>query len=412
MEDRLLHSVLLLVPVVRVCLEGLPGEEGTEDHVDGCHEGHEGIGECVHDGDIGDACCAEGVDDDDDLHCEDDLLVVLDEPGVCLGHGVVSDEGGEREDEHEDRDDVLGSLADGGAGDDILHQGCTLGSDGQDLVVTSVGEDDEGGDGTDDQGVDEDTEGLDLSLLDRVGDVRGCGEVCDGTETGLVREDSSLQTGDDDDSDSSAEHGLPVECVLEDHDEGVDDSADVETDGDDGEDDPCDGHDGDDLGRELRDHLESLEDEDGGDDCDDCCEHEVVVVEGEGSAEGGGCVTGLDTDESDTEGQDEKDGGEDTELPASETLLGVVGRSSVELSVGLLLLVDLCKGGLHEGACRSDDGEDPHPEDRSGSSGDDGGCNSSDVTYTDTGTHSDTESFEGGDLLGVSSFLDSGECER
>ncbi len=225
-------------------------------------------------------------------------------------------------------------------------------------------------------------------------DISGCGDVGDGTETGLVGEHSSLQTDDDDASDGSSHDAGRLEGVLEDHGERVADSIDVHDDGDEREDDPCDGHDGDDGGGELGDPLESLEDDEGGHCGDDDREHVVVVVEFERSAERVGCVACLDGDESDSEGEDQEYGCEVSYLLVAETFGGVVGGAAVEVAVLLLLLVDLGEGGFHEAAGGSDDGEDPHPKHGTGTSGDDGGRNSRDVTDADTGAHSDTERFE------------------
>ena len=400
MELRFLHSGLLLLPVVGIGLEDLPAQKSHDDHVDGSHRRHERIAERVHDGDIGDACGAERDDDDEYADEQDVLLAVLDEPGVGFAHGVVSDQAGECEDEHEERDDVVRDVPHG-IRSDGLNQVCSLESECGNLREVAVGKNDECGDGAHDEGVDEDTEGLDHSLLDRVLDVRSGRDVGDGTETCLVGEHSSLQTGDDYGSDSSAEGAGNGECVLEDHRDGVDHSTDVEADGDECEDDPEDGHDGDDLCGELRRGLQSLEQDEGCERRDDDGEHEVVVLEVEGTAESAGSVTGLDPDEPDTEGQDEEDRGDDTEFPVAETLGGVVGGTTVEVTVLLLLLEDLGEGGFHEAAGGTDDGEDPHPEDRSGTTHHDGGSDSGDVSYADTGAHSDTERFERGDLGGL-----------
>ena len=83
----------------------------------------------------------------------------------------------------------------------------------------------------------------------------------------------------------------------------------------------------------------------------------------------------------------------------------------MELAVGLLLLEELGERRLHETAGRSDDREDPHPEDGSGTSDDDGACHSGDVTYTDTGSETDAERFERRYCVAVLPLLRSGQGE-
>ena len=242
-------------------------------------------------------------------------------------------------------------------------------------------------------------------------DVRGGRDVGDGTETGFVGEDSSLQTGEDDGTDSSSDDRLCVERIFEDHLDGHGDLAEVHADYDECECDPCECHEGDDGGGELSDLLDSPEEHDRRSGCDDGTEHDIVVLELECLSECRAAVRCLDSDESDTECEDGECCKKDTEVPALESLACVVCGTSVVSAVGLLLFVELCQNGLHEAACGTDDREDPHPEDRSGSSGYDRCGNSCDVTYTDTCTHSDTECFERRyfDLVIIS--LDIGQCQ-
>ena len=76
----------------------------------------------------------------------------------------------------------------------------------------------------------------------------------------------------------------------------------------------------------------------------------------------------------------------------------------MEVAVNLLLLEELSEGTLNEGCCGTEQCEDPHPEDCTGTTHDDGGGHSCDVTYTDTGTHTDAECLEGRDHMACFAF--------
>lgn len=291
-----------------------------------------------------------------------------------------------------------------GVGGYRLHQIGPFESDGIYLGVVAIGEDDQSGGGAHDEGVHENAEGLDHSLLDGVLYVSGGGDVSDGTETGLVGEHTPLESGDDYGSHGSSKGTGHSEGVAEDHGDRVDYAVYVEAYGNDGEDDPQDGHDGNDLGGELGDGLESLEQDHCRKARDDQGEDEVVVIELERAAEGVGGVTGLDSDESDSESKNEEYCGDDPDPSASETFQSVICRTAVEVAVLLLLLVYLSESGLHEAAGGPYDGEYPHPEDRTGTSHDDGGSDSRYISDAYTGAHSDAKRFERGDLGGLLTF--------
>ena len=81
----------------------------------------------------------------------------------------------------------------------------------------------------------------------------------------------------------------------------------------------------------------------------------------------------------------------------------------MEVTVALLLLEDLTDSTLDETGCCSNAGEDPHPENSSRTSHNDCCSNTSDVTDTNSCTHTGTECLEGGDGLLTFLFFNTGE---
>ena len=156
----------------------------------------------------------------------------------------------------------------GGLGElDAVHRG----------VADSANEDDEGGAGADDQGVGEDSEGLDEALLYGVGGI-GCGRhVRSRAHTGLIAEHSALDALHDGGADASSGQFPPssavsvpeAECVRDDQAEYLGNFSYIHGYDDKRQGDVEEGHHGDEQAAHAGDAPDAAEDDHEGQDRED-----------------------------------------------------------------------------------------------------------------------------------------------
>ena len=173
-----------------------------------------------------------------------------------VGIVEVSEQGGEGEHDHGDRDEHGADTSEEGR-DGVLDIGGAfdIGSE-----MDAGGQAHESRRRAEEHGVDVDRKGLRKSLLDGVRDHGGGGGVRRGTDTGFVRVEASLDAVDEAGSGHAAEDGLEVEGVFEDDAEHVRDVLQIGDDDDEGDEDIEDAHGRNDRTRELDDPLAAAED--------------------------------------------------------------------------------------------------------------------------------------------------------
>nr|DAL56230.1 MAG TPA_asm: hypothetical protein [Caudoviricetes sp.] len=313
-----------------------------------------------------------------------------DEPHVGLAVVVVADDRreGEEEDRHGDEQSADGA--------DFAHQG---GLRQLDAVQRGVGdaaeEDDEGRAGADEQRVGEDTEGLDQPLLHRMRDVGRGGDVRGRTHAGLVAEQTALDALHERRASRSAQDRTPAEGLGEDQPEHLGQPADVEQDDAQGQQDVAQGHDRDDHAADPGDAVDAAEDDEererGEPDAD------PVRIEPEGPLPCGADRVALHRVEGKPERYGDQHGEQHAHPPFSEPVLHIVGRAA-DVGVAAAAFVELRKGRFDEGARGPHEGDDPHPEDRSGTADDDRRGHAGQVARADAAGQRYGEGLERGDV--------------
>ena len=285
-------------------------------------------------------------------------------------------------------------LGNGLLGEDRSDQGAVAG------VVGLGGQQDEqaGGRAHEDR-VDEDAEGLDEALAHGVGDGRGASGIGDGSEPGLVGEQPATHAVEQcrEDSSGGAEQGLvEAEGPFKDAPQDLGEPTDVENDDHHGHEHVGQRHKG---GQPLRDtghEPDPAQDHGSGEQNEEDPDHPARDA-GDGGGDDLGQRVRLHHDHCHAD-RDDAHGGEDfAPQGRSQTVLDVVGRAPAEGEVPAALLEDLGERGLHEAGGHADEGDDPHPEQGSGTAGHNGQGDSGDVPDADSRGQSHGEGLEGGD---------------
>ena len=243
----------------------------------------------------------------------------------------------------------------------------------------------------------------------------GSGSRCvrSGTDTCLVGEQTALEAEDHAGAHKTAEDSLEVKCIREDHAQHVRNVADVQDDDDDGDQDIEHTHDRDQTLADRDDTSSAADQAVQAEETQSCAEDlredcriiEAVVLEGRLH------VVSSQHVECDTVACDQADGEDDRQRTAVQSGLDVVCRSAVGASVRILLLIDLCKAGLHKTGSAAEKGDHPHPEQSAGAAKADGGGDADDVSGTDAGRGGDHQCAEGRNItLVLRLFQDHAPC--
>lgn len=391
MEVRFLDAVRPLSAVVGVCLDGILAQLRHDQDVDYSARGHHQVHEheqCIRRVEAGE----EHDHEDEHVHRYELPFLLSEEQDVVLADDVICHQAGECEYEEEYRDEVRCESSVCGF-EHMLeqHGGFEVQVDGR--AVAYACHDDECGHGAYD-GVDQDTEGLGETLGHRVADIRHGREVGDGTDSGLVGEDTPLHSDDQHGTDTSSDGCGYGERVGEDGCEGIDDTIVVHHDGYEADDYPDECHDRDDTDGHVGDPLDTADDNECGQQGEDDREDELVVLEVEGTDHRLGHAADLHRDESDDVHQHDDDGDYDGHPLETESVGHVVCGSAVELTVVRAHLVYLSDRGLQEAGGHTDYREHPYPEYGSRSAYDEGQDGTGDVAHSDTVAHAHAEHAE------------------
>ena len=224
-----------------------------------------------------------------------------------------------------------------------------------------------------------------------------------GALAGFVRIDAALDAP----ADCRADAGHRRERVADDQHDDARQLRDVQGDDADGHEDVAEGHERHDDLRDVGDALDAAEDDDAEDGHDDHGGRELRVADiaetglqhaGAAERELRGVADGIRLHG----GQQQADGnnGRQRKDPCVPLLahgfFDVIGGAAAELAF-LLFLVDLAEGGLDVGRGRTEEGDDPHPEDRTGSAEADGRRDTGDVAGTDPARERNRQGLERGD---------------
>lgn len=225
-------------------------------------------------------------------------------------------------------------------------------------------------------------------------DIRHGREVGDGTDTGLVGEDTPLHTYDQHGADTSSDGCGYGERVGEDGCEGIYDAAVVDCDGYKADDYPGERHDRNDADGHVRDPLDTAYDDECGEQGEDDGEDQFVPFEVEGTDHRLGHAAYFHGNESDDVHQHDDDGDDDGHPLQTESVGHIVCRSSVELTVVRADLVYLSDRGFQEAGGHADYREHPYPEYGSRSAYDERQHGSAYVADADTVAHAHAEHTE------------------
>ena len=262
------------------------------------------------------------------------------------------------------------------------------------------GDDDEGVEGEDHEGVDEHADHGDDALLVGILDVGLRVGVRRGAHTGLIGEQAALRALGERDlqrrAEAAADDGLRSEGIPEDHAEGRGDVLDA---GD--EDDQSAGqensrHDGHDLLGHGGEALHAAEEDEAADGdehhADDPRRHVEGV--GEGLADG----VGLHHAAEEAERQNDGDGEEAREELAEAALEGggdIVNRAAEDVAVLIHGARFLRERGFRVDGRHAEEGDDPHPEDGAGAAGEDRAGRADDIAGADLRRNGGGERLEG-----------------
>ena len=171
----------------------------------------------------------------------------------------------------------------------------------------------------------------------------------------------------------------------------------MEGDDDNGHDDVDQGHDGRHPLGDAGDPAYSAQDDQGGQPHQHRGGGARAQVQRGVRADDPGDGVGLDHDDGEAAGEDRQSREGDTQGAAAHPARHVVGGPAAEGAVGVTDLEHLGQGRLEEGGGHPDQGDHPHPEDRTGAAQDEGGGHSEDITDAHAGGQGDREGLEGGD---------------
>lgn len=391
MEDRV-FAFGLLAAIVLEEEDGLFGERedgGEVAYDDGSHE------------DVGERPCEveshDGTEHDHGGGAETDKEEGDGAGGevadVGLAIEIVADDAAEGEKEDKDGDERRTEPSDL-VGHGVLRELDAVGG----CVVDTAEEYDEGRAGAYDKGVGEDTETLYEALLDGVGDHGRGGGVWRAALTGLVAEETSLDTLHDGDADEAAGELVDAERALDDELDDVGDERDIGDDDNDGNDEVDDSHGWDDGGGEARYAVDSTEDD------EERHEHEHETHDGGVDTEGflpcRADGVALDGALGEGEGENHEYCEEDTHPRLTETIFHVIGGTAVESAIALAL-VELCESGLDERYGGAEERKNPHPEYGTGTADAYRRGDASEIARADAAGEGDEEGLEGRDVFSL-----------
>ncbi|SST09767.1 Uncharacterised protein [Acinetobacter baumannii] len=317
-------------------------------------------------------------------------MVVLEEYQAVLGIEVVGDDRGEGEEQDDHRQEIAAPIADL-AGQGILHQHDAL------AFLRSGQQDDGGGSGTDQQGIDEHAGHLHVALgrrVRRIGRGRG-GGVGRRAHACFVGEQAALEAVEDRRADAAGGGLVPAEGTLHHHRQDARQFAEVEQDDAHRQQQVGHRHEGYRQFGEARDGTQAAEDDQRGED-----HHGDAADPGrhaEGALHGTGDGIGLHRVEDETEGDDQEDREQDAHPARAQALLHVVGRAATELALVVANLEQLGQGRLDEAGRHPHQGDRPHPEHRAGTAERDRYRHAGDVAGTDPRRQRGAERLERGD---------------
>ena len=263
--------------------------------------------------------------------------------------------------------------------------------------------------GANDKRVDVDGEALHESLLHGMRHVGGGRRVGCRSHARFVREEPSLDTPHDHRPGKSTGERREVKRLAKDKSERSGDIAQIGDACPDGNENVRPRHDGNDPGGDDRDAMYAAEDHDGHDDeqandgvDDGLMALDNVIVDSRGH------VVGLQSVETEAKAEDEGHRKDDTEPALAERKLNVVRRPAAKRAVGIAHLPDLGKRGLDERRSRTNNGHEPHPEDRTRTADGDGRRDADDVARAHARCRRDHERLERRDPTLLLGFRDVG----
>ncbi len=324
---------------------------------------------------------------------------------TIIGPGQNGGEGEERQDNREaDSAENAEIAGEGGQRQGGVGRGSGEGFDGTRLDVG--GEEEKGGQGTNDEGVEEDFENAPETLLYRFPGFGSGMSHHRGTKTCFVGEDTPGHTLFDDlgkkITAEAAGHGLEAEDVAEDHGESGRNGRGIHDDGNEGKEDEKKRHEGNQHTGHLADALDTADDDQGGDDgdndTDDQLDHGGVRTEGGGK--GTGNLVGLDAAHAQG-GQQTENGGDDSQPFPLETVGDVVEGTTGEVAVLVLFAIEKAQDVFGIVGDHTEKGGNPHPEYRTGTTGQNGGDHADDVACADGTGDRGGEGFKLGNRLGL-----------
>jgi len=343
------------------------------------------------------------------------ILLAEEEVGVDLAEQVPAQNGGEGEEEQADgHEDVAEGGAEHGAEGGLGQVGLAdhgLSGGGAGSVQGAVsgvegGDDNQSVEGEHHEGVDEHADHSDDALIVGVLHVGLSVSVGSGTHTGLIGEQAALGAladgGLDAGAEGTAQNGLRLEGVLEDHAEGGGDVLDAGHENHQTAEEEETGHDGDDLLGDGGQTLDAAQ-EDGGADGDQN-QTDSPGGDAESGVEGGADGVGLHHAAEEAEGEDNSHGEEAGEELAEAALEGVgdvVDGAALDVAVLVHLAGVEGEGSLSVDGGHAQEGDDPHPEDGAGAAGEDGAGSADDVTGTDLSGNGGGQSLERGHAGGL-----------
>ena len=329
---------------------------------------------------------------------------------VDLAEEVPAKDGGESEEEQADRDehraralakdDAESGLGKVGLLEHVLRRSRAAAMERAALGVEG-GDDDEGVEREDHEGVDEHADHGDDALLVGILDVGLRVGVRRGAHTGLIGEQAALgalgDRGLEGVADTAADDGLGLEGILEDHAEGGGDVFDAGAEDHQTAQQEDTGHNGDQLLGDGGKTLHTAQEDDGADDDQD--DTHDPGGDAESRLHGGADGVGLDHAAHEAKGQDDGDS-EETRQELAESALerggDVVDRAALDVAVRLNDTGLLGQGSLGIDGGHAEEGDDPHPEDGAGAAGEDGAGGTHDIAGAHLGGDGGGQRLEGG----------------